>query len=278
VYLGDQRTREPRRDGADEGAQELENCRADSRITCALTNNRGWSERPMIVNTKTPRRLHILIVDVTRNSHDFEHDVSTTIAQRLRSLGVAVTKNSPEFISNDDEFNKTLTNAGTDFNCLLLVAHGGSDPGNGDVCIVEGPSGNLDWHSLVEFTENLQDKFVALYVCHGYCEDTTCAFVTATSLCLSLVAPEAELTADEASSFFPDFLKAVDSVRSKASIQMTSDGRWNRRTDLQKKDAPVFTRAVIRITLHPENVTRSRVVAKIIREAGFHASEQKSAA
>jgi hypothetical protein len=91
-------------------------------------------------------------------------------------------------------------------------ADGGPNPGNGDLSIVEEPSGDLDWYSLVEFTENLQDKFVGLCVCHGYCEDTTCAFVTATSLCLSLVAPEAELTADEASSFFPDFLKAVDSV------------------------------------------------------------------
>jgi hypothetical protein len=189
----------------------------------------------MIVNAETPGRLRILIVDVTRNSHDFEHDVSRTIAQRLRDLGVGVTKNSPKFISDEDGFNETLANAGTDFNCLLLVAHGGPDPVNGDVSIVEGPSGRLDWHSIVELTENLQDKIVALCVCHGYCED-------------SQSIPSIE-------SVHPnDIRRALESTNQLAE------------------------KRCVCIHLHPEKVARSSVVAKIIREPRFHASDQKNAA
>lgn len=110
-----------------------------------------------------------------------------------------------------ESLRQALLSADGGFNCLLLVAHGEEDPKNGEVNVVVGPEGNSHWYFLSELSENLQDKFLMLCVCYGFCTDVRSAFVSRDSLCLSVLAPMDSLDADEAEAFFPAFLGELNS-------------------------------------------------------------------
>lgn len=162
----------------------------------------------MIIRSSTPGPLCTLIVDVTENSCGFEHQVSRDLAAELSKRGIAITANSPALVSDEQGFYLAFKNAGV-FSVLLLVGHGAKDLGGKDASHFGGPGAVKEWHSTIELTEGMQDKVVLLCVCDGYCQDAVDAFVTESSLCLSLIGSNAILTASEARNFFPNFLETL---------------------------------------------------------------------
>lgn len=161
-----------------------------------------------LTTDKTPGHPTILVVDVTRDGGGFEHRMTRSISDELRKRGVDLTENSPVFAANADQYLGAFDNTPT-FNCLLLVAHGGKDPNDGTVSEVDGPPGFTDWYSLAALSEKLQDKFVMLAVCYGYCADAISALTHEDSWALSLLASPVPLNSNEAIAFFPNFLEEL---------------------------------------------------------------------
>jgi len=157
---------------------------------------------------KTSGRPTILVVDVTRDRIGFEHSMTRSICDELRKRAVNLTENSPVFAADATEYHGAFNSTPT-FNCLLLVAHGGRDPDDGTVSKLDGPSGLTDWYLLAALSEKLQDKFVMLAVCYGYCTDAIAALAHEDSWVLSLLASQVPLSSDEAIAFFPGFLEAL---------------------------------------------------------------------
>ena len=168
----------------------------------------------MLVPSSTPGPLRVLIVDVTRNLNGFEYQVSENIKVALLRGGVPVTANSPALVVDELGFSSAFSDAG-EFSAILLVAHGAEDEGGQDASFVEGPGSVDEWFSVAALTEQMQDKLLLLCVCHGHCQDAIDAFVLDTSLCLSLVAPNSELTTSEAEAFFPNFLMMLQPTSAK---------------------------------------------------------------
>jgi hypothetical protein len=157
---------------------------------------------------KTPGHPRTLVVDLTRDKKQFEHDMTLTICNQLRERGVELTSNSPVFVQTIEEYEHALNDL-AGFNCLLLVTHGGKDKNDGTANKVVGPFEGTDWYSLAILSEPLKDKFVMLAVCHGYCEDSIAAFTQEGSWALSLLGSEVSLTKNEAIAFFPAFLEEL---------------------------------------------------------------------
>jgi len=160
---------------------------------------------------KTPGHPRVLVVDVTRDRDRVEHRVTTTLCDELRKRGVDLTENSPAFAADTDQYSAVFDSTPT-FNCLLLVAHGGPDPNDDTVTEVDGPPGVTDWYSLAALSENLQEKFVMLAVCYGYCADAISAFTQEDSWALSLLASPVLLSGREAIAFFPNFLEELSAL------------------------------------------------------------------
>jgi len=163
---------------------------------------------PELITSTTPGRPTILVVDVTRDHVGFEHHMTNSMCDELRKRGVDLTENSPVFPADTDEYFEVFSSTPT-FNCLLLVAHGGKDPNDGTVSEIGGPPGLVDWYSLAALSETLQDKFVMLAVCYGYCTDAISALTKEDSWALSLLASEVALNSNEAIAFFPNFFQAL---------------------------------------------------------------------
>ena len=161
-----------------------------------------------LTTDKTPGHPTILVVDVTRDHRGFEHRMTRSICDELRKRGVDLTENSPVLAADTDEYLGAFDSTPT-FNCLLLVAHGGRDPNDGTVSELDGPPGVTDWYSLAPLSEKLQDKFVMLAVCYGYCTDAISALTHEDSWALSLLASPVSLNSNEAIAFFPSFLEAL---------------------------------------------------------------------
>src|SRR5580704_9065651 len=131
--------------------------------------------------------------------------MTRSICDELRKRGVNLTENSPVFAAGKDEYIGAFNNNTPTFNCLLLVAYGGKDPNDGTISELDGPPGLGDWYSLAAISEQLQDKFVMLAVCHGYCADAISALTCEDSWALSLLASQVSLNSKEAIDFFPSF-------------------------------------------------------------------------
>ena len=166
----------------------------------------------MIVNARTPGKLRLLILDLTRNTCGFEHRTSDGIASSIKKGGVILASDTPLHLETISDYVQALKTYNANFNALLLFAHGRIDPKDGNVSEVNGPVGISEWYSLGEISDNLKDKFVALCVCYGFCEDAHAAFIDNGAMALTLLAPVKPLSAHEAQSFFPCFFAELNNV------------------------------------------------------------------
>jgi hypothetical protein len=162
------------------------------------------------VNDKTPGQLCILLIDVTQNYNGFEHATANTIYASMSSSGIRLAAPKPVFADTLNEYQDAIEKYKSDFNTILLLMHGGEDPKDGNVSEIDGPSGIIDFYSLAAVTDHIKDKFIALCVCHGHCEDALSAFIDNDPLALSIIAPTTSITKSEAESFFPEFFKKLN--------------------------------------------------------------------
>jgi hypothetical protein len=171
-----------------------------------------------IVNSRTPGKLQLLLVDLTQNAGGFEHQASHLIASTIKNRGVALALEAPLQLKSIDEYSAALQKYDPDFNALLIFAHGKQDQSDGTASkVLHAPQGVSNFFDLAAHSYNLKDKFVALCVCHGYCEDAKSALVDDNSMCLTLMAPTEDLTKIEAETFFPIFFAELN-VYSTTSI------------------------------------------------------------
>lgn len=172
----------------------------------------------VIVKSRTPGKLQLLLVDLTQNTHGFEHQTSYSIASSIKNRGVALTLAAPLLLKSIEEYSAALQKYDPDFNTLLIFAHGQEDQSDGTASeVLYAPRGVSNFFDLAAHSSNLKDKFVALCVCHGFCEDATSALVDDNSMCLTLMAPTEDLTKIEAETFFPTFFAELN-VYSTTSI------------------------------------------------------------
>ncbi len=160
-----------------------------------------------IINSKTPGKLSVLIIDVTNNANGFENQTSEDIHSAMKKEGVSMVSDIPILVDSIEGYIGALRDYSSKFNTLLLIAHGGDDTGDGKVSNIDGPTGISEWYSMAAVSDFLNDKFIALCVCHGYCEDAISAFLHDGPSALSLLAPTKDLSVDEALAFFPAFFK-----------------------------------------------------------------------
>jgi hypothetical protein len=162
------------------------------------------------VRSSTPGCPRVLIVDLTRNERGFEHALSNRILAELKSGGIELAEDCLLRPQSDEEYAAILTKAGLEFNVLLLLGHGGEDPGDGTASVVATPSARSNWYRLAELTSHLRDKLICLAVCLGYCTDVVYAFLKSDPFALAVVAPMSTLSSTEAGAFFPAFLKELN--------------------------------------------------------------------
>jgi len=157
-----------------------------------------------IVKFKTSGQLRLLIIDLTENDLRWEYDASNRIAASIKKAGVDLVVDRPLQLHDIEAYSDALKKY-SDFTALLVFAHGEPDQGSIDASKVYGPGSIREWYSWAEHSENLKDKFLALCVCWGHCQDAISAFVNNGPLALTLLAPTDGLGKDEAEAFFPHF-------------------------------------------------------------------------
>jgi hypothetical protein len=165
----------------------------------------------MYVSDKTPGPLRLLIVDVTRNHCGFEHATTKRMAESIRQRGLDVTPGSPVLVTDALEYEDALLESDLAFNSLLLVAHGNPDVRMGDASTLIGPDGVTSWYDIADHSASLQEKFLMLCTCYGFCSDAIEAFTRRDPevACLSVLGSRVPITAQEAELFFPAFLEQL---------------------------------------------------------------------
>ncbi len=171
-----------------------------------------------IVNSRTPGKLQLLLIDLTQNARGFEYQTSRLIASSIKDRGVPLTLDDPLQLKSIEAYSEALKKYDQAFNALLIFAHGKKDQNDGTASeVLYAPQGVSNFFDLAAHSSNLGDKFVALCVCHGYCEDAVSALVDDGSMGLTLMAPTEDLTKLEAEAFFPTFFAELN-VYSTTSI------------------------------------------------------------
>lgn len=160
------------------------------------------AKRSFEVRCAVPGELKVLIVDATANVRKFEHDMTRTISDALKALGVPMTANSPVLAKDVNAFAEAFATE-EPWNTLLLISHGRAVPGGPDVLRL----GDLrtHWFLANAVDMKLEDKAVFLAVCEGACEDATYVLLR-DQLALLLAAPKGKLSKKEALAFFPPAL------------------------------------------------------------------------
>jgi len=164
---------------------------------------------PEELRSTTPGRLRLLVVDTSKNHKGFEHAMTDTIFYKIKEAGVQMATAEAIKISDDNEYYDIFDDV-SNFNTILIVTHGGDDPGDGRANPVRTASGRNNWFYIAGLSSNLKNKLVCLAVCHGYCEDAIQAFLNGDLFALTLVGSKTKLNQKEAIEFFPPFFEELN--------------------------------------------------------------------
>jgi len=153
--------------------------------------------------------LRVLFIDLTRDRFGWEYALAHSIFDKLKASGIKLA--SPEIIQpkSDEEYAAIVKREDLQFTALFLLAHGGEDPGDGNVSKVLTPSGKSDWYHLAALTSQCRNKLICLAVCYGSCEDTFQAFINSDLFARVVVASKSKLSSEEANAFFPAFFEEL---------------------------------------------------------------------
>ena len=147
----------------------------------------------------------VLFIDTTRNAAGWEHQLSQRIFSSIERRGVAVLGDGPYHISSPEEMAEVFQRH-SDFNCLLLQAHGDSGSGNMQEC--------WEWLSS---QGNLGPKLFAASVCGGHPHALAERVLQSQGFASIAVVPVEQLLARQAAPFFVKFFVELD-LHTKDSI------------------------------------------------------------
>jgi len=153
----------------------------------------------------TPGRLRVLVIDVTRNRKQFEHAVTRTVFWSLKGCGVALATEDPVLVGDIKDISSAFEAADGKFNTVLLIAHGGPDPGGGMASEVDLAGEVVHWYLAGSLFPGIKDNLVCLAVCHGSCHDAVQSLTNGDNFAMTLVAPKTTLSLLEVCTFFPTF-------------------------------------------------------------------------
>ncbi len=160
------------------------------------------------VNYSVRGPFKVLAIDLTNDQGGWEHRCSTQIVDALLARSVPVVDNAVQRIAELRPLAELFERVRSDYSVLILFGHGakgdGSTAGGVDVGTLEA-----SWHLLEQVEMHAEDALVVLCVCEGLrglCPDAINTIVRGAHLALTIVAPKAGLSPQEAGAFVPAFI------------------------------------------------------------------------